>query len=106
MACLHGLLLVKELNLAKVILELDCCGVAAKLANGDRDRSLYGSLIEDIKHLLQGFGDMVIRSIRREANGAAHIMAKEGCDGRINRVWRAVPPSIVMDTLVKDLSIA
>jgi hypothetical protein len=94
----------KELNLAKVILELDCCGVAVKLTNEDRDRSLYGSLIEDIKHLLQGFGDMVVRSIRREANGVAHIMAKEGCEGRINRVWRAVPPASVADTLVKDLS--
>jgi hypothetical protein len=82
---------------------MDCCGAAAKLANGDRDRSLYGSLIEDIKYLLQGFGDMVVPSTRREANGAAHIMAKEDCDGRINRTWQAVPPSIVMDTLVKRL---
>jgi hypothetical protein len=85
---------------------MDCCGVAAKLANGDRDRSIYGLLIEDIKNLLQGFDDTVVQSIRREANGVAHIMAKEGCDGRINRIWRAVPPSIFMDTLVKDLSIA
>jgi hypothetical protein len=94
---------VRELNLEKVILEMDCCGAAAKLANGDRDRSLYGSLIEDIKYLLQGFGDTVVPSTRREANGAAHIMAKEDCDGRINRTWQAVPPSIVMDTLVKRL---
>jgi hypothetical protein len=105
-AYLHGLLLARELNLEKVILEMDCCGVAAKLANGDRDRSLYGSLIEDIKYLLQWFGDTVVRSIRHEANGAEHITAKEGCDGRINRTWRAVPPSIVMDTLVKELSVA
>jgi hypothetical protein len=33
-------------------------------------------------------------------------MAKEGCDRRINRVWRAVPPASIIDTLVKDLSIA
>jgi hypothetical protein len=102
-ACMHGLLLFAK---EKVILKTDCCGVVAKLANGDRDRSLYGSMIEDIKYLLQGFSDTVVRSIRREANGVAHIMAKEGCDGRINRTWRAVPPSIVMDTLVKDLSVA
>jgi hypothetical protein len=49
---MQGLLLARELNQEKVILETDCCGVAAKLANGDQDRSLYGSLIEDIKHLL------------------------------------------------------
>jgi hypothetical protein len=103
---LQGLLLAKELNLAKVVLELDCCGVAAKLSNDDRDRSLYGSLIEDIKHLLQDFGDKIVRSTRREANGAAHIMAKEGCDRRINRVWRAVPPACVEDTIVKNLAIA
>jgi hypothetical protein len=66
--------------------------VAAKLNGMDQDRSIYGTLVEDIKLLPSDFGDTVVQAVRWKSNGAAHPMAKEGCEKRINRIWWVAPP--------------
>jgi hypothetical protein len=63
----------------KVIVEMDSIGVVAKLNRAEQDWSVYGPLVEDIKHLLHQLGDTSAHAVRWEANGAAHLMAKEGC---------------------------
>jgi hypothetical protein len=57
-------------------------------------------VVEEIKHLLQSFGDSSVRAVRREANGVVYLMAKEGCDLRIKRSWHGVPPASIMASLV------
>jgi hypothetical protein len=57
LACRRGLILAKELQVARVILETDSTGVRAKLLKGEMDRSSYGPLVEEVKALLRTFGD-------------------------------------------------
>jgi hypothetical protein len=49
-----------------------------KIVQKERDGSLCGRIIEEIKELLQGFVDVSVCAVRRTANGDAHVLAKEG----------------------------
>jgi ribonuclease HI len=79
LACRQGLLLAREVRVAKVVLETDCASVKAKLSNGELDRSINGPIVEDVKELLSSFEESLVQAVRRNANGAAHILAKRGC---------------------------
>jgi hypothetical protein len=45
----------------------------SKLQNNERDRSMHGPLVEEIKELLRGFDDHVLKHARRSCNGATHL---------------------------------
>jgi len=101
-ACRMGLHLAKDLQLANVILETDNIGVAAKLSRDDMDRSVHGPLVEEIKSLLRSFGVVSICAVRRSANVAAHLLAKDSCDKKTCNVWGSVAPVCVRNQLVLD----
>jgi ribonuclease HI len=105
LACREGLLLAKEKQMPKVILETDNLSVRAKLTNGLLDRSIYGALVEDLKELLSRFEESSISVVRHSANGAAHILAKDGCENKINRIWLGVPAASIVNSIVSDVSV-
>jgi hypothetical protein len=41
---------------------------------------LFMGLSFSINNLLKGFGDHLVRAVRRSANEVAHILAKLGCE--------------------------
>jgi ribonuclease HI len=102
LACRLGLGLAKDLGARKIILEMDSAGAVAKIQREDRDRSLHGQLVEEIKGLLSGFEDKVIKAVRRSANDVAHEFAKLGCVNKCNRCWVEVPPTGISDLIVSD----
>jgi hypothetical protein len=55
LACKQGLTLSCEAQARKIVLETDSAAVASKLRSEGQDRSVYGSLVEDLKTLLRGF---------------------------------------------------
>jgi ribonuclease HI len=105
LACRRGVQLAQEMLIPKVILEVDSTGVAAKLLQSECDRSLNALLVEEIKELMNGFEEISVRSVRRTANEAAHILAKEGCVNKRCKTWFGVNPDCVKDQLVLDLLI-
>jgi ribonuclease HI len=106
LACRKGLILAKDHQVQRVVLETDSLGVAMKLRQKDRGRSIYGPIIQEIKELLQGFVDVSIRTVRKTVNGVAHALAKEGCINKVNRFWLGVPPASIVNTLVLDGSVS
>jgi hypothetical protein len=94
--------LAKECGVQRIILEMDSVGAAAKIQREERDRSLHGQLVEEIKDLLSGFEDKLIKAVRRSANGVAHEFAKKGCVNKCNRCWFEVPPAGISDVIVSD----
>jgi ribonuclease HI len=79
-----GLKLAKEQRVLQVALETDSLGMASKLQKEDRDRSVYGS-VDEIKGLLLSFDKSIVRAVRRTGNGAAHVLAREGCVNKVDR---------------------
>ena len=78
--------------------------MAAKLTKEDKDRSAYSMLVEEIKLLLGGFDDSSVRAVRRSANGAAHILAKEGCENKSCNVWKGNFPDCIVNSMELDMS--
>jgi hypothetical protein len=88
-----------------MVLQTKSTGVAAKLIRADRERSLNGVLVEEIKALLKEFGDHGIQAVRCSANKAAHLLAKLDCDNKMCNVWYGVAPIDILDQLVLDVSV-
>jgi hypothetical protein len=59
-------------------------------------------LVEEIKSLLRGFGDSSVRAVRRTANKAAHLLAKEGCVNKLCNVWYDSVPMCIRNQIVLD----
>jgi ribonuclease HI len=105
LACRRGMMLAKEIQASKVILETDSTGVMAKLRNEEKDRSFHGPLVEEIKELLLGFRNSSVVAVRRTANGTAHDLAKVGCENKTCRVWLGDPPANIVNSLDLDVSL-
>jgi hypothetical protein len=59
--------------------------------------------VEEVKELLRSFEESLVQAVRRSANGAAHILAKTGCENKINMNWLGVPPAFVVNSLDMDV---
>ena len=96
--------MAKDTGSERVILEVDSTGVAAKLMKEECDRSAHGMLVEEIKLLLNGFEEILVRTVRRSANGVAHSLAKEGCENKSCMVWTGNLPDCIVNLLELDMS--
>jgi hypothetical protein len=79
--------LAKELGLRKIALETDCSGVVAKLQASDKNRSIHGPLVEEIKASLGELDDFRVLHVRRSGNAVAHKLAKDGCMNKCCNRW-------------------
>jgi ribonuclease HI len=104
LACKQGPTLAREAQARKIVLETDSVVVASKLRSEGQDRSVYGSLVEDLKTLLRGFQETTVTLVRRSANGVAHRLAQEGCVNKRCNVWEVVPPDFIVNCISLDMS--
>jgi ribonuclease HI len=104
LACRRAVMLAKEVQVNKVVLETDCMGAELKLLREDVDRSVHGPLVEEIRSILRSFEEFSVRTVRRTANEAAHLLAKDSCVNKYCKTWLGVPPAVVVSRLALDLS--
>jgi ribonuclease HI len=64
LACRQGLILAKDLQVSRVLLETDSTGVRAKLLKEEMNRSSYGPLVEELKELLRSFNLVMLQCKR------------------------------------------
>jgi ribonuclease HI len=101
-ACKRALELTKRQGWEKVCLETDCLGVITKLRSKEMDRSVHGPLVEEVKFLLKGFVEHLVRHARRSCNGVAHLLAKQGCENNLCNSWLVSPPDFVVELLASE----
>lgn len=99
----EGVMLANQQGHDKIVLEMDSLEMVSKLKNATIDRSIYGSLIEELKFRCSSFSDFRVVWCRREANGCAHVLAKAGCYLNGSDVWFGVPPLFLEPLLCKDM---
>jgi ribonuclease HI len=75
LACRRALMLAKDMNVDRVLLEMDCMGVVNKLRDKGLDRSAQGPLVEEIKKLMKGFAMASVSHVHRSGNEVAHSLA-------------------------------
>jgi ribonuclease HI len=101
-ACKRAVELARNVGVTKVCLESDYLGAVSKIRNKDRDRSIHGPLIEEVKELLRGFSDHLVKHVRRSCNSVAHILAREGCLNKACNSWLVVPSRPIVDLLASE----
>jgi ribonuclease HI len=101
-ALLARLQLAEELGCHSLSVESDSMEVVEAVLNPFEFRGTGAVIIDDCRQLLASLGMATIRHCPREANGAAHALARYGASHGLGEVWLDVPPSFLIPVLVDD----
>jgi ribonuclease HI len=91
----------KDEGLDGFIVASDCLSVIQRIKADERDRSLCGSIIHDIKKLSVLFSNVSFRHVGREQNFVAHNLARS-CEFASMSVWRGVTPEFIRVAICND----
>ncbi|XP_016752722.1 uncharacterized protein [Gossypium hirsutum] len=78
LACLQGLEMGKNLGLKYVEIEGDSLAIIKRVKSRNRDKSVIGAHIHNIKELSKAFYECKFQHVRRTVNEHAHILATRG----------------------------
>ena len=96
LACKHAVQLAHEINANSLHIEMDCKEIVSKLQSKERDLSTLGPIIGEVKQMLDSRERWKITWVRRTANSAAHLLAKESVLRHSCKVWLNEPPDCIL----------
>ncbi|XVF40372.1 hypothetical protein PTKIN_Ptkin01aG0108000 [Pterospermum kingtungense] len=103
-AATKALALAQHMGFRDIILEGDNLGVTIKLRSPDPDSSAIGNLTDEGMKLMGCFCSCLVQHVAREANKAAHALAKMGTNCEGESIWVEDYPSSIHDILLADVS--
>ena len=71
----RALMITRENGFTDVILVSDCLTMIQRILSSERDRSIVGPVVGDIKLLASGFHTCILKFSGRKTNVATHILA-------------------------------
>jgi hypothetical protein len=80
-------------------------GYLDAVLSNEPDWSWKGHLVDDIRVDLKHFTHWKLSYVRREANQAAHLLARLATRQKIEKLWPSAPPSCIAETIVTEQSI-
>ena len=83
---------IKNLQISKIIFEINCLTVYLALINQAPSLNDFGLIIQDCQALAKLVGEVNFSFVRRSANIAAHTVARVGGSMSGPGEWRFVPP--------------
>lgn len=86
-AAVYALRFCKDMGLHNICLEGDAKLVVDAVNSGEANWSRIGHLMEDLKMLLCTFTQWEVRHVRRQANFAAHSLAKMAAHSGLDWTW-------------------
>jgi ribonuclease HI len=102
LAIRRALTFAHEEGFPKIIVASDCLSAVQQIKSPVTDRSMLGSVIEDIKISSLLFSSCEFCHVPRVLNVAAHQLARR-CASSVCSVWRGVPPDFIVMHSVKTL---
>jgi ribonuclease HI len=94
--------LCKDLGLQHINLEGDAKQVVEAVNSLTSSWSKYGHLIDDIRRMLQSFTRWKCNFVHREANEAAHRLAKAATMDVNDKIWRNITPNCISDIVLME----
>lgn len=91
------------MGLGKVCFELDCKAAMAMINSPGKNMSNHGSIIEQIKRLLGSFEDAKVCWAPREANRAAHLLARHAICLSYPSFWPISPPDFILEVVSDEV---
>lgn len=98
MGALTAVEFCRDLGFQKIVLEGDSKSVV-QAVNGGTPWCKFGQIMEDIHAILPGFRSWKAEHVRREANAAAHGLAKAAELNEIHKVWMEEVPDLILDVV-------
>ncbi|KAA3472633.1 reverse transcriptase [Gossypium australe] len=102
-ACLQAIIMAEEMGFQEICVEGDSLTIIKKVNSLEDDRSNISNLIKKIRGRLPKFRATSFRHIPREANRAAHEMAREGNKYDEPRYWVEEAPAPVERLVIQEI---
>ncbi|GMN28393.1 hypothetical protein TIFTF001_041162 [Ficus carica] len=101
LALCEGLRFAKEIECANIEVETDVINVVSAVVD-NRELSMEGPILEDVKQLLAQLRSIGIHHIGRSANYVAHLLVRFGFNSNCTNVWISETPSVVSNAVYID----
>jgi len=101
MAALKAILFCKVASFFEVILEEDAKQVIDEVISATPTLNAAGHFVEGITAEIQGLRNVSMVHVGREANNAAHCLAKEASYNFIDSVWLKEIPSCILHVVLR-----
>ena len=101
-AALRALMFGKDVWFTRIMLEGDALFVITKILQFEPSLSEVGNLVDAAKDLMKSFDRCKVQYVRREANEAAHCLAKSALSLKADLYWVDDCPKFLFPVLVKD----
>ena len=104
LACRRALEFAVDAGFHRLIIEGDNSNVTHAISSSADNNSLFGNVVDDIRHLIGGLHWATICCIRRSGNRVAHVLAQHARFTIDEDVyWMEDSPPPAMDALYHDL---
>jgi hypothetical protein len=97
-----GLLLAWQVGCNILIVNSDCMDVIETMRNGGNSLGGAAAIYEECFFLASNFASVKFFHSPREANTAAHILARH-LEGEVLIVWHDDPPDFIVSVLANDV---
>ena len=101
-ALLDGLQLAEQFGAQSLLVESDSMEVVEAVNCPSEFRGTTAVIIDDCRQLLRSLGMATLQHCPREANEAAHVLARHGSSMGLREFWFDDPPVILLPVLVDD----
>jgi hypothetical protein len=102
LALYHAACLGVELGGTKIILEGDSIQVINAMNSEEQLWSNFGHLVEDTKYAMRNVPGWKCNHVSRDANGAAHNLAKAAVKNGFDYTWMGDAPDCIRDVISKE----
>ena len=99
----NGLLLAGSVGCNRIMVESDCMEVVETMQNNGNSLRAAATIYEECSFLCRNFSRVSFSHSPREANRAAHILAKFFKVD--HEIWHADPPTCVRSVITDDVTI-
>ena len=101
-AAIRALMFAKDMGFTRIILEGDALMLITKILQAQPSLSVIGNLVAAAKDLMKQFNWSKIQHVQREANEAAHCLAKNALSIEEDLYWVDECPAFLLPVLTND----
>ncbi len=105
LACVEGISLVIQWTMLPIEVEMDCLTAAQLMQSKDPDRSSLAFIVRQIKGLIDGEREFIIRKVHRSQNQASHALANIARTDMLSFLWVGDTCNLISQLVCKDLSV-
>lgn len=99
------LMLAQHIGGNRLIVQSDCLEVVQIMENGGFTANSAAAIYDECSIVWNGFQEISIEHLSREANNVAHALARQAIISRTNCIWDDDPPSFIVQLLSDDVTI-